>query len=680
MVLKRRILPGIAMVMIVLVLGSGVVDMRLWPQDKESLLFEDIPVVVTASRKEQPITEAPTTISVITADDIRYSGAATIPDLLRMVAGIDVMAISARDQQVGARGFMDLINNKLLVQVDGHSVYINSTGYVIWNLIPVSLAEIERIEVIKSPSSSLYGANAFSGIISIITKSPEQLNGTTLGFTGGSRDTITGSLLHAGHMAGKKIRYKMSTEWDQTNEWGENKRDAARILRMNAYVEFKPGEKSKLVLSGGRSRAKDLSLLFSGELGPVIYEDTTHDYLQLEAVYSNLKFRTLMKSYRSDFSAESGYGSSSHDTELSHLFHIGGKHSLLWGFNYTFNQVKKNIYFRENYRQHRWAVFFEDEIIITGKTRLTLGLRYDRHPLVGGRFSPKGNLLYSPASNHFIRLSVAQAHRVPTMFDSYFSIGIPLQLSLSPPLPPVDIPFTFLFHGNQSIDPERIIAYEVGYHGTWSKHLKFNLNLYYNRYSDFFTDAAMFSYYGENELFPGSPGGVLPKAIVITLENGRNGRGIGGETGFDFLINQGISGFINYSFQQLTETDDPSTPQVIEENQVRTQYPKHKLNAGFRVLFKNGFSFNLLAHWVDKTRRRISDGFGNSYLAAVDDYFLVNTRAGYTSRNEKIELALSIFNLFNDLHYEYPTPPGLSFPTSEPVGRRFTVTVRYKFK
>ncbi|MCP5045535.1 MAG: hypothetical protein GY940_00065, partial [bacterium] len=179
-------------------------------------------------------------------------------------------------------------------------------------LLPVSLVEIERIEVIKSPSSSLYGANAFSGIISIITKFPDQLNGTTLGFTGGSRDTIIGSLLHAGHAAGKKVWYKVSTQWDKTNEWGENKRNAARILRMNAHVEFSPGEKSKLVLSGGRSHAKDLTILSSGELGGFLYEDTTHDYLRFDADWSNLKFRTLMKSNRSDFSTESGFSSSSH--------------------------------------------------------------------------------------------------------------------------------------------------------------------------------------------------------------------------------------------------------------------------------------------------------------------------------------------------------------------------------
>ncbi|MCP5049107.1 MAG: outer membrane beta-barrel protein, partial [bacterium] len=206
-----------------------------------------------------------------------------------------------------------------------------------------------------------------------------------------------------------------------------------------------------------------------------------------------------------------------------------------------------------------------------------------------------------------------------------------------------------------------------------------NLNLYYNRYSDFFTVSTMFSFYGPNELFPGSPGSVIPKTIVTTLENSRNARGVGGEMGFDFSINQDISGFVNYSFQQLTDTDDPSTPQFIEENQVRTQYPKHKLNAGLRFLFKNGFSFNLLAHWVDKTRRQISDSFGNPYLAAVDDYFLVNTRAGYTFWKGKAELGISVYNLFNDRHYQYPSDPGSLLPNSFRIGRRITVTGRIKF-
>ncbi|MCP5047144.1 MAG: TonB-dependent receptor [bacterium] len=675
--------PLLGLAMIVFLLGMAPVESLLWPQDKESLLFEDIPVVITASRKEQPITEASTTISVITADDIRYSGAATIPDLLRQVAGIDVMTISARDQQVGIRGFMDPINNKLLVMVDGRSVYQDSNGFFLWSLLPVGLAEIQRIEIVKSPASSLYGANAYSGVINIITKTPEQLKGTTLQFTGGERETLIGSMIHAGHAAKEKISYKVSAEWNSENEWGEQEQDAGEILRMNALLEYKPGPGTKLAFSGGRSHSGALKVLFGETAGSSPLEATL-EYVRFDFTWSDLKFRTFLKSDRqrirdSITGIKQPFNDFSYVAEISHLLRIGKNHSLVWGGAYNFKSIKKNLFFPESHRQHLWSLFLEDEITVTDRVRLTLGGRYDRHPLAGGRFSPRGNLLYSPGANHYIRFSVAQAFRNPTFFDSYLDFEAQLKIIIGPPQQPLEVPYTYIGRGNQSIKPEGIIAYEIGYHGNWNKNLKFKLNLFYNRYTKLFNETTTITHYEQNELFPGSPGGVLPKTITASFENIGNARGIGGEMGLDFSISESISGFANYSFQRLTDTNDPSTPQGIEEDRDRTQYPKHKLNAGLRVLFKNGFSFNLLAHWMDGTQRRINDNLGNPYLAALDDYVLVNARLGATFWKDKAELALSVFNLFNDKHYQYPSDPNSLGPNSYRIGRKVTVTAKVKF-
>ncbi|MDQ1354506.1 MAG: hypothetical protein QG657_4815, partial [Acidobacteriota bacterium] len=236
----------------------GIADQKeLWAQEKEKLLFEEIPVVITASRKAQPITEAPTTISVITAEDIKYSGAANIPDVLRMVAGIDVMTISARDQQVGVWGFITPVNNKLLVLVDGRTIYTDLYGMVLWDLFPVGLQEIDRIEAVKSPASSIYGANAYSGVINIITKTPKQLRGTTVHFTGGERDTVIGSILHAGELANGRLKYKISAEYDQTQGWQDPNEKNAEVLRFNALAEYSLGEKGRLALSAGRAHSKN---------------------------------------------------------------------------------------------------------------------------------------------------------------------------------------------------------------------------------------------------------------------------------------------------------------------------------------------------------------------------------------------------------------------------------------
>lgn len=670
-------------IMVIIILHA--VDSGLWSQEKEDLLFQEIPVVVTASRKEQPITEAPTTITVITSDDIKYSGATNIPDILRMMAGVDVMTITARDQQVGVRGFITPINTKLLVLVDGRTVYTDLYGAVFWEVFPVGLSEIDRIEVVKSPASSIYGANAFSGVVNIITKSPKQLKGTTLHLTAGDQNTLIGSIIHAGEMA-EKLNYKISTEWDRTKGWDEIQpgENPSEIIRLNALFEYMLGDKGRLVFSGGRGHSKNRKLL-SGEYLGTAKVNYLIDYFQFDFQYANLKFRTFYKSEKPSVDwfltgERHAWDTATFNAELLHTFAVGKNQSLVWGLNYRYNTLGKNPFILQDQDQHLWAFFFEDEIKVADKLRLTLGGRYDSHPLAGEHFSPRGNISFSPTKKHIIRLSVAKAFRNPTFVDSYLYIEEQLNIVLTPPLPQIDIPYEFTYLGNQGLKPEGITAYEIGYHSTWADHIKLDLNLFYHQYNDFILPLRVVTFYGENEIFPGSPGDLFPKVIVSTFENRGKARGIGGELNLDFSIKDGISGFINYSFQEITdEEDEPFTIEINEKDRVRPENPKHKLNAGIRFILKNGISLNLLAHWVDKTQKVVRDINGNTYFAFVDDYFILNTCIGYTFWKKKAQLGLSIFNLFNHKHYEYPPDNSSAIPGSARIGRRVTFTLTVKF-
>lgn len=647
--------------------------------EKEKLLFQDIPVVITAARKEQPITEAPTTITVITAEDIRYSGAVSIPDVLRMVPGVDVMAINARDQQVGVRGFIGPVNNKLLVLVDGRSVYTDFYGLVFWDIIPIAPEEIDRVEVVKSPASSIYGANAYSGVINIITKSPAQLKGTSLQFTGGGGDTLIGSIIHAGEAANKKIDYKVSAQFDRTKGWANDEEKASEVIRFNALLEYKINEKTKLAISGGRGHSKNRDL-FSGEnMGTGIVNDHI-DHFQFDFQYSNLKFHTLLKREQAEIdwlktASSDSWDIATYDTELLHSFQLGKSHSLIWGINYRYNSLKKNVYIPQNRRQNLWALFLEDEITVTEKLRLTLGGRYDHHPLVGHHFSPRGNIFYAPSKKQIFRFSIAQAFHNPSFVDSYLYIENPMATTLPPPLPPMEVPFTFISEGNETLKPEGITAFEIGYDSTLTNRLKLKLNLYYNRYTDFFTRQNVISYYGNNELFPGFPGGMIPKIVTAMVENHGEAWGIGGEVQLDFLIKEGISGFVNYAYQDIKNKEkDGETGQFFLH-----AFPENKLNAGLRILLNNGLSLNLLAHWVDKTEHLVKATDGNTYLIPLDDYLLCNARLGYTLRDDRTEISLAVFNLFDHKHYEYPATAGSPEHQGGYLGRRVTFTIRYTF-
>lgn len=658
-------------------------DKELWAQEKEKLLFEEIPVVITASRKAQPITEAPATISVITSEDIKYSGATNIPDVLRMVAGIDVMTISARDQQVGVWGFITPVNNKLLVLVDGRTIYTDLYGMVLWDLFPVGLQEIDRIEAVKSPASSIYGANAYSGVINIITKTPGQLRGTTFHFTGGENDTIIGSILHAGELANGKLKYKISAEYDQTSGWQDSKEKNAEVLRFNALADYSLGKKGRLVFSAGRVHSKNRKLLSGSYIGTGLIDDK-NDYLQVEVEFDHLKFRTFYKSEKPSIvwnlnKEQQAWNISTLHAELFHYFNWSKNHALVWGMDYRYNTMKKNPFILSDHHQHLWAMFLEDEIKFSKKFRLTMGARYDNHPLVKGHLSPRGSIFYSPSKNHIVKFSVTQAYRNPSFVESYIYIEKQLELTLPPPFPPMKIPYVYISKGNANLKPEVVTSFEIGYHSTWSRHLKLDLGLFYNRYENFFSLSRNVTFYKQNEIFPGSPGGVLPKIMVASFENWGDGWGMGGEINLDFSLNNRISGFLNYSYQVIkNKDDDPSTLNIDEKNQVRLENPKHKANAGLRFLFKNGISLNLLAHWVDKTQKVFTDNSGRMYLNPVKAYFLFNPRLGYTFRNKKAEIALAVFNLFNSIHYEFPLGDNPTFPAGEEIGRRIALSLELK--
>jgi iron complex outermembrane receptor protein len=158
----------------------------------------------------------------------------------------------------------------------------------------VGLEEIERIEAVKSPASSIYGANAYSGVINIITKTPGQLRGTTVHLIYGENDTVIGSILHAGELPDGKLKYKISAEYDQTRGWQYPKEKNAEVFRFNALAEYSLGKKGRLVLSAGRGHSKNRKFLSGTLIGSGLL-DYKNDYLQVEAEYGHFKFSTFYK-------------------------------------------------------------------------------------------------------------------------------------------------------------------------------------------------------------------------------------------------------------------------------------------------------------------------------------------------------------------------------------------------
>lgn len=222
-------------------------------QIRDEALYLKEETVSIASRYEQPISRAPSDVYVITDEDIRSSGATDIPTLLRQVPGMEVMQTNAVDFNVSVRGNNQLSSNKLLVLVDGRSIYIDQSGTVFWKQLPVSLMEIKRIEVLKGPASAVYGFNAFDGVVSIITKSPEEMKGTTLQVAGGEVGTLLTNAVHAGTTG--NWSYRISGGHEQTQRWSNRDAPALNGQRIGGVTEYHLSGDGKVRAEAGLTRS-----------------------------------------------------------------------------------------------------------------------------------------------------------------------------------------------------------------------------------------------------------------------------------------------------------------------------------------------------------------------------------------------------------------------------------------
>ena len=650
-------------------------------EQEEEILWREIPEVVTAARERQPITEAPSAITVITEKDIKHSGATNIPDVLRQVAGLDVMMVTASDFQVSARGFNSALSNKMLVMIDGRSVYINLYGMVVWESLPITLEEIKKIEVIKGPGAALYGANAYCGVINIITKSPEELKGRSISVTLGTYQTLQTSLIEADVRG--KLSYKASAGWNRVNQWEERNETAKRGGTGNLALQYKISADSKISFMTGSNDS--ISEMAIGKSFPMNRE-TRFPYIQLNYDKADLKVRLFWNGLQGKVTNQDQAArtfitkTDTYDAEVQHSLKIGTAHSLVYGGSFRIYRIKggPNKILDRNHQQNLGAIFAQDNFKIRKDLTLLIGVRHDHHPLTKDQISPRTSLIYTPAKNHSFRLASSTAFRNPTFVDNYvlwtdnYPLGKIVPSTRNTALE--NLPVIIESRGNKKLDPEKITSFELGYQNYTSQVIRPECNLFFNQYKDIIGEGA----YDIITAYPTPPFPAgLPSNVSIQMENVNHAQGIGGEIGCRFLLRKNLDGLFNYSCQRITWTkDNPHTTTEDEKNKRIKSNPAHKVNAGLNLKLKNNLSANVLAHWVSKTEMAASNFSPPEKVAA---YMIVNTRLGYQFLDNKADLALAVFNIFNRKHYEYPAGDDLTLPYGDEVGRRLTLYLHCKF-
>jgi iron complex outermembrane receptor protein len=662
--------------MILATLSAVGPDRAVWAQDFEraprvsslasqellgELLYLKEETVVTAIRKEQPISQAPSNMYVITDEEIRRSGAIDLPTVLRQIPGLDVIQTSGADFNVSARGDNQAIANKLLVLVDGRPIFLDVQATVNWKVLPVTLPEIKRIEVLKGPAGAIYGFNAFDGVINIITKSPAEMVGATVQVGAGQYGTISSAAI-VGGQAGK-LGYRLSAGHDQNQQWNHRNSLAFRSDKFNVVTDYAVNSTDKVTFSGGVVDANR----FDGPIAENVYLATRPAQSYANAVYEGPSY--FLRAYWTRYEAEADlnanplltgllkttdrYGNptsalvtNTYNIEGQHALELASAHHVLYGFNYRRNTAASNFLLNAS-EEDRVGLYTRYEWRLAEPLTLDVGARYEINTFINPTVSPRAALLYRPWSEHTFRAAWTVGYRPPSILETFTAT----QSTVTLPLPSPYGTYLATSHGSNSLEPEKIVSYELDYQGWYLQHcLRLRASLFFNHVSNLINAR------------PTAPG-----STVSSFVNDAGAADIlGGEAGAEYLATSWLSGFANVSYQDIQQTFTDT---------VRRGGPRYKANAGLRASSDSGLTADALVHFVGSATYPVSNvfvAFAPFYQAAqpgttppnphVGSYTLVNLRSGYRIWKAKsdagyersAEVALSTFNALNDKHKEHP--------------------------
>jgi iron complex outermembrane receptor protein len=470
------------------------------PKLTELSLEELMNVEVTSvSKKEEPLFKSTAAVFVISQEDIRRSGLTSIPELLRMVPGLEVARINSNQWAISARGFNGRFANKMLVLIDGRSVYNLSFSGVFWDMQDTLLEDIERIEVIRGPGASLWGANAVNGVINILTKRAEKTQGVLATLGGGSEERGFAGVRYGGALGSKaayRIYAKSFLRDQSVDATGSGASDDWKALQGGFRMDWDPSGRDSLTWEGDLYTGEEGQTSLSGV--PTFSSDLTSSrngfsggnlLARWKRVFSDRSDLSL-QIYYDRYSREIGDVSESRDTfdlDFQHRLGGGPRHDIVWGAGYRY--MIDNIHFTGRTDSpfspasrglNLFSAFVQDEInLVQDRVRLTLGSKFEHNEYTGFEVEPSIRLLWTPRGRHVFWAAVSRAVRTPSRQDTD-SLSQGPSASGQEGTPLIEI----LSLTNTGIRSEVLVAGEIGYRLQASDRLSMDLTAFYGAYSN----------------------------------------------------------------------------------------------------------------------------------------------------------------------------------------------------
>ena len=654
------------------------------PQTDQPPAFEE-QVVVTASRVEEQLVNAPAAVSVIDSSTIQNSPATNIGDLLRAVPGVNVTQVSARDVNINTRGATSTLSTSQLALVDGRSIYLDFYGMVMWDFIPSNPREIKRIEVIRGPASAVWGANDMSGVVNVITKTPRELaaeagSSLTIGVGGFQRsaqgvDRDAGSLFYINgshaQAVNDKVAYKVSAGYftqdalprpvgnipnsfntpypDYTNE-------GTSQPKFDARVDYSLADSATLTFNGGVSGTE--GIIHTG-IGPFDIDRGSYlSYFSAKyqkgarrvAFFTNIltadSTNLLSRGLNGQF-IPLGFDTKTFDVEAGDSKAIGTHNALTFGGNFRHNTFDVTLAPNGDDRNEGGA-FVQDEVFLGQYVRWVVGGRVDKFSSIDDAvFSPRTTLLFKPAANHGVRVSFNRAFRAPSFINNNLQTGVFQEVNLSAISPALArFPLPVAANGNPDLKQETLTAYEIGYTGSLRSRATVTASVYWNVTKDgiYFTQVGSYSPANPPFTWPA----VIPTFVIglipppglpstFSYRNLGKVKDKGVELGVEARATRDVNVFANYSYQAdpVIEGFDPREANAPANN---------RFNAGFsfshgRYLGNLDVNYSGSAYWQDV--------FDLRFAGTTDAYTLVNGAFGVRWAGEKVVTSLKIMNIGN---------------------------------
>jgi iron complex outermembrane receptor protein len=657
--------PALACVLVSALSGTARADMAAAATGelKHMSVEELMDIQVTSvGRHPEPLRQVAAAIQVITREDIRRSGASSIPEALRLASNLQVARKNAHDWGISARGFNSSLANKLLVMIDGRTVYTPLFSGVFWDAQDYLLEDIERIEVINGPGGTLWGANAVNGVINIITRSAADSQGWYAEGGGGTQVRALAGARYGG-MLNPDVSFRVYAKYvDRAEEvfpsgagaqdaWHREQggfrfdSDASRADTFSAHGDFYAGHEG--VNTGGAAQTAGGNLVgrwshvFTGETDFTLqsYYDRTHLLLPIVPFILNGIQLAPAGNLRDDLST--------YDIDFQHRFPLGqgadgrARHHIVWGLGYRFSHdVVENApalaFLPGTLDRNLFSAFVQDEIALSTQVALTVGSKLEHNDYTGFEVEPNVRLQWTWTPSQTLWSAISRAARTPSRIDR----------DLTEPAPPS----ISILKGGTDYGSEYVTAYELGYRGEISSRLTVSLSTFYNEYRDVRSTSI-------------TPGTIIPLFFANNIA--------GHTDGLELSARYQLADFwtLQVGYDYLQESLHVRPGQFdLGSAQNETADPRHQVAVRSAMSLTSHLELDAALRWISALRPQ-----SGPVTDLVPGYFGLDTRVGWVSG--RLELALIGQNLLHKRHAEY----GIGDPAREQIQRSVYAKISWRY-